>query len=71
LTPGNKVLYYRTMTRDFDRKEKESEQYLQDQEANRTLKAENAELKEKVEKLEAKVKYLRRKLALLKDYYVK
>ena len=59
------------MTRDFDRKEKESEQYLQDQEANRTLKAENAELKEKVEKLEAKVKYLRRKLALLKDYYVK
>jgi cell division protein FtsB len=59
------------MTRDFDRKEKESETYLQEQEATRTLKAENAELKEKVEKLEAKVKYLRRKLTLLKDYYVK
>ena len=55
------------MTREFDRKEKEDAKYLLDQEANRSLKAENDLLKEKVEKLEAKVKSLRLKLRIVKD----
>jgi hypothetical protein len=55
------------MTREFDRKEKEEAKYLLDLEANRALKAENDLFKEKVERLEAKVKSLRLKLRIVKE----
>ena len=62
------------MSREFDRKEKEGAKYLLEQELNRAMKEEIAELKkenkalkEKIEKLEEKVKSLRLKYKTVKS----
>lgn len=47
------------MTRDFDRKESEREQYLQDQESTRHLKIEIEELKKENEKLKKQITKLK------------
>lgn len=49
------------MTRDFERKETERQQYEQDYSATRALKAEIDELKKEVAKLKKKVKKLKKK----------
>lgn len=55
------------MTRDFDRKEKERQNYLLDHTSKRNLKEENAELQSKVTALELKVERLQKKLKKYKE----
>lgn len=49
------------MTRDFDRKETERQQYIQDHSSTRNLKEEIRELKEENEKLKKKIEKLENK----------
>lgn len=55
------------MTRDFDRKEKERQNYMQDHSSKRNLKEENTELQSKVMALEAKVEKLQKQLKKYKE----